>query len=94
MKAHRAIRKSEWKLVSKRNSAWELYNMDADRSELNDLAHENAGRVAEMAAAWNNWASRCQVLPQPKADNWWRYSTSLQSSSLPRQTFPPNQPSR
>ncbi len=83
---NRAIRKNQWKLVAKRNKAWELYNMNADRSELNDLAKQHPDNVARLAAAWNSWAKRCQVLPQPQAKGWWRYTFSLQS--------PSSQPSR
>ena len=74
---NRAIRKNDWKLVSKRNRDWELYRMDADRSELNDLAQKHPDRVTKMAAAWHRWAKRCQVLPQPKTKHWWRYSSTL-----------------
>ena len=36
---NRAIRIGKWKLVAKgANGAWELYDLDADRSELNNLA--------------------------------------------------------
>ncbi len=68
---NRAVRENEWKLVSKKNKRWELYNMERDRSELNNLAGQHPGRVAEMAVAWDHWAKRCQVLPQPD-DKYWR----------------------
>jgi len=67
---NRAVRKNEWKLVSKKNTSWELYNMDEDRSELNNLADQHPDRAGEMVAAWKHWAKRCQVLPQPKAKYW------------------------
>ena len=36
---NRAVRVGKWKLVAKgRKGAWELYDMDADRSELKNLA--------------------------------------------------------
>ncbi len=56
----RAIRMGSWKLVGGRNN-WELYNLDQDRTELNDLADQHPGRVEQMAAMWQLWAERCQV---------------------------------
>ena len=44
---NRAIRIGKWKLVAKgANGAWELYDLDADRSELNNLAtvHEDRAK--------------------------------------------------
>ena len=35
---NRAIRKGNWKLVSKENRPWELYDMATDRTELRDLS--------------------------------------------------------
>ncbi len=59
-----AVRMGNWKLVSRwERRQWELYDMDADRTELNDLAEANAPRVAEMSAAYDGWARRCHVLP-------------------------------
>ena len=48
----RALRRGPWKLVSAKLGRWELYNLDADRTELNDLAAKHPQRVAEMAAEW------------------------------------------
>jgi len=48
----RALRRGPWKLVSAKLSKWELYNLDEDRSELNNLADEHPERVAEMAKEW------------------------------------------
>ena len=35
---NRAIRDGKWKLVAMHRRPWELYDMDADRTELHDLA--------------------------------------------------------
>jgi arylsulfatase len=61
--ANRGLRDGKWKLVAKENSPWELYDIDADRSELHDLASAEPQRVKQMAAAWDAWAARCDVLP-------------------------------
>ena len=48
----RALRQGPWKLVSAKLGKWELYNLDEDRTELNDLAEQSPERVAAMAAEW------------------------------------------
>ena len=60
---NRAIRDGRWKLVAKENQPWELYDMEADRSELHDLAQKQPERVASLSAAWDAWAQRADVLP-------------------------------
>ena len=60
---NRAIRDGNWKLVSKENKPWELYDLSADRTELHDRATSEPGRVQKMAAAWDAWAARADVLP-------------------------------
>jgi arylsulfatase len=61
---NRAVRDGRWKLVAKGPAgAWELYDMAADRTELNDLAAEQPARVATMTAQWEAWAERTGVLP-------------------------------
>jgi len=60
---NRAVRDGEWKLVSKENQPWELYDVSQDRSETKDLASKYPDRVKTLAAAWDDWASRANVLP-------------------------------
>ena len=62
---NRAIREGNWKLVSFANAPWELYDMDADRVEMNNLATSQADRVNTMSAKWEAWAKRTNVLPRP-----------------------------
>ena len=63
---NRAIREGDWKLVAKGPAAaWELYDLAADRSELHDLAAREPGRVKDLAAKWQAWAKRANVLPWP-----------------------------
>lgn len=51
------------KLVAKENKPWELYDIAADRTEMNDLAAKHADKVKELAAEWDAWAARANVLP-------------------------------
>jgi arylsulfatase len=61
---NRAVRVGKWKLVAKGPAgAWELYDMEADRTELHDVAAKEPQRVAEMKAKWEKWARRANVLP-------------------------------
>jgi arylsulfatase len=61
---NRAVRDGQWKLVAKGpEGQWELYDMDADRSEMHDLAPTHPDRVKSMSAAWQHWAQTHNVLP-------------------------------
>lgn len=62
---NRAVRIGQWKLVADHRGDWELYDLQADRTELNDLADENPEKVNELAAQWTAWAERCGVKPWP-----------------------------
>jgi arylsulfatase A-like enzyme len=59
-----AVRIGKWKLVRNYPAAWELYDMDADRTELHDLAPTHPERVADMARQYDAWAARCGVIPR------------------------------
>jgi len=48
----RALRDNDWKLVSFRGKAWELYHMTEDRSELRDLAKAQPQRLRAMIETW------------------------------------------
>ena len=66
---NRGIRDGKWKLVAKgAQSPWELYNIDADRSELYNLAAENTDLVSRLAGQWQAWAERSNVFPWPWGD--------------------------
>ena len=61
-----AVRIGKWKLVKRYPRDWELYDMDADRTELHDLAAREPQRVREMAKQYEAWAERCGVIPREK----------------------------
>jgi arylsulfatase A-like enzyme len=60
---NRAVRQGKWKLVAKNNQPWELYDLEADRTEMHDLASANRKKVHEMEAIYSAWADKCGVLP-------------------------------
>jgi arylsulfatase len=45
---------------------WELYDVEADRTELNNLAEKHPERVKRMAAMWQSWAERAHAVPWAK----------------------------
>jgi arylsulfatase len=72
-----AVRGGTWKLVKNytaQTSAtpgfdlpdmrgeWELYDMERDRTELRDVAEDNPEKVSGMAAQYQEWADRCNVV--------------------------------
>jgi len=62
---NRAIRIGRWKLVARSwSGAWELYDMESDRTETRDLADRYPRRVNKMAAMWQQWAERTNVVPR------------------------------
>jgi arylsulfatase len=61
-----AVRVGRWKLVRNYPGAWELYDIEADRTEMHDLAAQHPDRVREMSAQYQAWAERCGVIPREK----------------------------
>jgi arylsulfatase len=62
----RAVLSERWKLVARgRNAPWELYDMEADRTEMHDVVAERPGEVSRLEGMWQAWAERAQVLPRP-----------------------------
>ena len=61
--SNRAVRDGKWKLVATADEAWELYDMENDRTELHNLAGAQPELVKKLAAQWDAWAARANVLP-------------------------------
>jgi arylsulfatase A-like enzyme len=60
---NRAVRMGKWKLVAKNKQPWELYDMDDDRTETNDISAANPETRDKMIAMYDVWARRANVLP-------------------------------
>jgi len=58
---NRAVRHGRWKLVSRWRHGWELYDLEADRTELRNLAAAQPDRVRELTALYEGWAERAGV---------------------------------
>lgn len=58
----KAVRHGKWKLVGFGNPGdlnnWNLYDLEADRTELKNLAQKHPDRLKQMAQAWCDWAKR------------------------------------
>jgi len=57
----RGFRDGKWKLVAK-SDQWELYDIEADRTELNNLASVYPEIITEMIGKYEKWASRVGVI--------------------------------
>jgi arylsulfatase A-like enzyme len=66
-----AIRSKEWKLVRRHGQPWELYQMDEDRTELNDLSAGDKSRAKALHGDYTAWADAIGV------QDWTRLSKDL-----------------
>lgn len=56
-----AIRLGQWKLVRQHGQEWELYDMEADRTELNDLRLRNVDVALDLKHQYAAWAKSVGV---------------------------------
>jgi arylsulfatase len=62
-----ALIKGPWKIVRAGDkSRWELYAIDKDRTELNDLSENHPDKARELAELWEKEAQRTLIYPRPK----------------------------
>jgi arylsulfatase len=63
---NRAVITPTWKLVAEgARGGWELYDMEADRTETNNLASKFPSQASRLVGMWDAWAKRTRVLPWP-----------------------------
>jgi arylsulfatase A-like enzyme len=60
---NRALRDGPWKLVSRHPGHWELYSMENDRTEADDLAEKETARLRRMAENWDLTAGQVGIRP-------------------------------
>jgi arylsulfatase A-like enzyme len=54
---NRAIRSGPWKAVMKFKGEWELYNIEEDRTEQNNLVKKHVHLAQSMIRQWEDWAA-------------------------------------
>ncbi|GEP43132.1 arylsulfatase [Brevifollis gellanilyticus] len=58
---NRAARTGPWKLVKKFKGPWELYNIDEDRTEQNDIITKFPAMSQHLIRQWEDWAATTYV---------------------------------
>jgi arylsulfatase len=66
---------------------WQLYHVDADRSESKDLAKENPDKLKTLIAAWNDEADKNFVLPLDDRTALEILATARPSDEAPRERY-------
>lgn len=72
-----AVLDGKWKLVGSKVSVpgevdatkWELYDLEADRTETNDLIGKHRKVADKLAQRWADWAEGVGVYPKPATRN-------------------------
>ena len=62
---NQAMREKDMKLVRQHNHAWELYDLAADPTELDDLSDTNAPTAERMQQQYQQWMRQTGVQPWP-----------------------------
>jgi len=69
---NKAVRDGKWKLVQKWRGPWELYDMEADRTELHDVIAAHPDVAVRLQDAWKAWQERTftDAWSGPDHTNW------------------------
>jgi arylsulfatase len=61
-----AVRRGKWKAVCEYPKPWELYDIENDRGELDNVALVHKDILTELVCLYYEWADRCGVLPRER----------------------------
>lgn len=64
---NQAVREGRWKLVRANERPWELYDLESDRTELDDLAAKQPAMVTRLGKEYEDWMKRVGALPYSEA---------------------------
>jgi arylsulfatase len=64
---HRAVRENRYKATALRGQPWGLYDMEKDRTKMEDLAAKQPKLVDTLARKWDAWAAENNVTPLPRS---------------------------
>ena len=81
---NKAVRDGKWKLVAQFEQPWQLYDMEADRTETRNLAAANPDITARLAKQWEDWAARSFVDRWPNKINGGVVTGRLEGGKPPR----------
>lgn len=71
---NRAIRDGKWKLVAERSEKWQLYNIEKDRTELEDLSLKHPDIAKSLEAKYDIWYKSVGAEPYQENLNKWFYN--------------------
>lgn len=59
--------KDGWKIIqpNRKGASWELYDLNTDRTEMNNVALLYPERLKQMISQYEDWAKRTMVVPAP-----------------------------
>ena len=63
---NRAMISGRWKIVALKDQPWELYDTKVDRTELTNLAQQQAELLQALSKSWKQWAQATYVTPLPR----------------------------
>ncbi|QNL51764.1 arylsulfatase [Olivibacter sp. SDN3] len=67
---NRAVLDGRWKLVAEKPETWQLYDLEADRTELHNLIVEESAVAARLKKVYEEWSRRVEAEPWDKDVKW------------------------
>lgn len=67
---NRAVRDGKWKLVAEKTEKWQLYDVEKDRTELNDLSDKEPEVARKLVAKYEAWYKRVGAEEYDKTFKW------------------------
>jgi arylsulfatase len=66
---NKAVRDGKWKLVQRHKQPWQLFDMEADRTEQHDRIKDHPEIATRLEKVWTAWAERTFVDDWPGPDH-------------------------